>query len=210
MTITLLQGDCLEIMPTLEAGSVDCVIADPPYGVEYEYSSYSDSKNNLSALVSAFIPMAKSISQRMAIFTGVKNIGLYSDADWFYSWIVPAGTGVSAFGFTCWTPIAFYGKDVFSGKGSRPDCYVDYKPKREGYDHPCEKPLSVMRWAMNRFSNPGDTILDPFAGSGTTGVAAIQTGRNAILIEKDPGYFAIMEKRIHDAQQQMRLPMEAG
>lgn len=49
------------------------------------------------------------------------------------------------------------------------------------------------------------TILDPFMGSGTTGVACVQTGRNFIGCEIDPGYFKIAEKRIHDAQQQMRL-----
>ena len=141
----------------------------------------------------------------MAVFTGVKNIAFHNDADWFYSWTVPAGTGVSAYGFTCWTPIAFYGKDVFSGKGSRPDAFVDYKPKREGYDHPCEKPLSVMKWALERFTNEGDTILDPFMGSGTTGVACVQTGRNFIGIEIDPTYFAIAERRIKEAQMQPRL-----
>jgi DNA modification methylase len=74
--------------------------------------------------------------------------------------------------------------------------------------HPTQKSVSLMKWCINLATKPGDTILDPFAGSGTTGVAAIQTGRNAILIERDPGYFAIMQKRIADAQQQMRLPLD--
>ena len=61
---------------------------------------------------------------------------------------------------------------------------------------------------VERITNPGDLILDPFMGSGTTGVACVQTGRNFIGIEIDPTYYAIAEKRIHDAQLQMRLPLE--
>ena len=60
---------------------------------------------------------------------------------------------------------------------------------------------------VTKHTKVGDTILDPFMGSGTTGVACVQTGRNFIGIEIDPTYFAIAEKRIKDAQQQMRLPL---
>jgi site-specific DNA-methyltransferase (adenine-specific) len=76
-----------------------------------------------------------------------------------------------------------------------------------GYDHlhPAQKPEKLMTKLIMLFSNEGDTILDPFMGSGTTGVACVQTGRNFIGCEIDPGYFKIAEKRIHDAQQQMRL-----
>lgn len=203
--VTLHLGDCLEYMKTMPDKSVDAVITDPPYGVGYEYNNLVDSAENLQKIIDGFIPPSIAISKRVAAFTGVKNIGMYKGADWFYSWVVPAGSGVSAFGFTCWTPIAFFGKDAYSGNGSRPDCFVDYKPKREGHDHPCEKPLSVMRWAVERFSKPGETIFDPFMGSGTTGVAAVQLGRNFIGCEIDPKYFAIAEKRIKQAQLQEPL-----
>ena len=73
--------------------------------------------------------------------------------------------------------------------------------------HPTQKPVDLLKYLILTYTNPGDTVLDICAGSGTTGVAAILTGRNAILIEKDPKYFDIMQKRIHDAQQQMRLPL---
>jgi site-specific DNA-methyltransferase (adenine-specific) len=60
---------------------------------------------------------------------------------------------------------------------------------------------------VEKFTNEGDTILDPFMGSGTTGVACVQTGRNFIGIEIEPKYFEIAEKRIAEAQLQMRLPI---
>jgi DNA modification methylase len=204
-TVQLHLGDCLEFMRGMDAGSVDAVVTDPPYGVNFEYATYQDSKTSLIILKNNFVIEAKRIAKRIAVFTGVMNVGLYHDADWMYSWVVPAGTGVSAWGFCCHTPIAFYGKDAYSGKGSRPDVFIDYKPKREGSDHPCEKPLSVMRWAIERFTLPGETVIDCFMGSGTTGVACVQTGRNFIGCEIDPGYFEIAKQRIARAQQQPRL-----
>mgnify|MGYP002661910264 CR=1 FL=1 len=62
-----------------------------------------------------------------------------------------------------------------------------------------------MKWCIERYTHEGDTIFDPFMGSGTTGVACVQTGRNFIGIEIDPTYFAIAEKRIAEAQMQPRL-----
>jgi site-specific DNA-methyltransferase (adenine-specific) len=67
--------------------------------------------------------------------------------------------------------------------------------------HPTQKPVALYEYLIKTYTNPGDTVLDFCAGSGTTGVAAIRTGRNAILIEREPEYFAVMERRIHEAQQ---------
>ena len=76
--------------------------------------------------------------------------------------------------------------------------------KRSTTDHPNEKPLDVMLWLLDKLPSYG-TVLDPFAGSGTTGVAALAEGRSFIGIEKDAGYFAIAEKRLADAAMQQRM-----
>jgi site-specific DNA-methyltransferase (adenine-specific)/modification methylase len=76
--------------------------------------------------------------------------------------------------------------------------------------HPTQKPAALMRWMLGLRWMPGGTILDPFMGSGTTGVACVQTGRDFIGIEIDPGYFEIAKKRIEEAQLQMRLPLDAA
>ena len=73
--------------------------------------------------------------------------------------------------------------------------------------HPMQKPIALMKYLIERFTQPNDTILDPFMGSGTTGVACVQTGRNFIGIEIEPKYFEIAEKRIAEAQLQMRMPI---
>ncbi len=62
--------------------------------------------------------------------------------------------------------------------------------------HPTQKALEVMKWCLELFSKPGDTVLDPFMGSGTTGVACVLLGRNFIGIERDPEYMRIAQRRI--------------
>ena len=72
--------------------------------------------------------------------------------------------------------------------------------EREGSKHPTVKPLDLMRWLVRLITPPGGTILDPFAGSGTTGVAAVCEGFDAILIEREPEYLKDIERRILAAQ----------
>jgi site-specific DNA-methyltransferase (adenine-specific) len=83
----------------------------------------------------------------------------------------------------------------------------DYFMRSNNYEHlhPTQKPLDLMEWIVKYWSFDGDTILDPFMGSGTTGVACVQTGRNFIGMEIDPGYFEIARKRIEQAQMQERM-----
>ena len=82
-----------------------------------------------------------------------------------------------------------------------------YWRQHKKIDHPSPKPIELYKWIINWISSPGDTILDPFMGSGTTGVACIQTGRKFIVIEIDEGYFNIAKDRIAEAQLQMRMPI---
>jgi DNA modification methylase len=207
MTVNLILGDCLDVMKTMPDKSVDAVITDPPYGNNTKYSSYLDTRENLKLLVNEFIPQANRIAKSMFITSGVANMWLYPEPTWTLAWVNPAGVGSSKWGFTCWQPILAYGKDPFlqDRKGRRPDTLFQKKTEKDNNEHPCAKPDNVMRWIIERVTRKGDTILDPFMGSGTTGVACVQTGRNFIGIEIDPTYFAIAEKRIKEAQAQMKL-----
>jgi DNA modification methylase len=76
--------------------------------------------------------------------------------------------------------------------------------ENKGY-HPTQKPVALYEYLILTYTNPGETVLDITAGSGTTGEAAIKTGRNAILIEKDPAYFTIASRRIERVQMQPLL-----
>ena len=73
--------------------------------------------------------------------------------------------------------------------------------------HPTQKPVALYEYLIRTYTNEGDTVLDFCAGSGTTGVACVKTGRNFIGIEREPKYFAIAEKRIAEARQQMVMPL---
>lgn len=90
--------------------------------------------------------------------------------------------------------------------GGRPALWICGTAKGDDRpDHPCPKPLELMEKLVRDFTDPGETILDPFAGSGTTGVAAIRLGRNFIGWEKDPKYHAIALKRLRAAREQLEL-----
>lgn len=75
--------------------------------------------------------------------------------------------------------------------------------------HPTQKPVALLEWLIKTYTNEGDTVLDPVAGSGTTAIAALRTGRNVVCIEKDPAYFEVMRKRIADEQARLGFEVTA-
>lgn len=220
---TLYLGDCREILPTL--GKVDAVVTDPPYGVGFTgkmsvqrgggqikldggYESFSDTPENIDAVVIPAILSAISISRRAAITPGTRNCFKYpepADIGCFFS---AAGTGVGRWGFTCSQPILFYGKDPFleAGKGCRANSLGQTYPNdANSTGHPCSKPLPQMVWLVGRTTAESDLVLDPFMGSGTTGVACAKLGRKFIGIEIEPKYFDIACRRIEAAHKQPDL-----
>jgi len=212
MTITLLQGDCLDWMCLQPDKAFDCVVTDPPYGIG-ENNRKNLSRANMAAAVDygeftwdsqpatqEQISEIIRLSRNQVIFGG-NYFSLPPSSGWIV-WDKLNGANDFADCELAWTS---YKKAV------RKFTYLwngMIKQKPEERFHPTQKPLELMEWVLLNYTQPGDTIIDPFMGSGTTIIAAIQTGRNAIGIEIDPGYFAIAQKRIADAQQQIRLPME--
>jgi DNA modification methylase len=87
--------------------------------------------------------------------------------------------------------------------------YFAIAPEPERFGHSCPKPIGYGKWLIKRLTDSG-TILDPFLGTGTTGVAAVQMGRDFIGIEREPKYFDIACKRIEDAQRQGDFFVEAA
>lgn len=73
---------------------------------------------------------------------------------------------------------------------------INRDDKRDGSGHPTQKPIALLEWLIKTYTHPSDTVFDPVAGSGTTAVAALRTGRHAICIEKDAAYFDVMRKRV--------------
>lgn len=100
------------------------------------------------------------------------------------------------------------GKKRWNGGGSRNVYRFAANGERGDKPHPSTKPLALMEKLIRDFTDPGDCILDPFAGSGTTGVAAIRLGRRFIGWEKDPKYHAIAVKRLTAAREQVEISFD--
>lgn len=206
---SVVQGDCLELMRSLEtwAKPFDVTITDPPYGVGLEYDGFDDSSFNVRELAAAFIPEVVKLSHRVAVTPGVRNLFAYPEPTHTGSFSYPAGAGVTRWGFTCWQPILFYGKDPYGGQGSRPDSHTSYE-SAEKCGHPCPKPIGQWEWLVQRASREGEVIFDPFLGSGTTAVAAKKLGRHYLGFEISPEYCEIARKRLDaiDAQPTLFAP----
>jgi site-specific DNA-methyltransferase (adenine-specific)/modification methylase len=205
---TLYLGDCRDLIGSVEA---DCAITDPPYGVGLgvagdnqgrgSYASFEDTPENVAAIC---VPAIRSCIERFprtVLTPGVRNVFLYPKPTHMGSFYYPAASGCNPWGFSCWQPILYYGKDPYGGTGSKPDSYYSTE-QAEKNGHPCPKPIRQMKWLVGRASLDTETVFDPFMGSGTTGVAAVQLGRKFIGCEIEPAYFDIACKRIEDAQRQ--------
>jgi site-specific DNA-methyltransferase (adenine-specific) len=212
VSATLHLGDCLEVMAGLPDASVDCVVTDPPYGLDFPYHSYKDTRASLRELIAGFMPQALRLARkRVIVMCGPTQIGLYPEPLWCgaVTWNTTGSFG--KYGFNQWTPLLFYGKDV-KGFGSVNGCLksdtlkisggagVGFMRTAEEKKHTCPKPLNMMEMVVRRYTEPESIVLDPFAGSGTTGVACANTGRRFIGIERDERYFAIASERIAAAE----------
>ena len=219
---TLYCADCREVLPTLSG--VDAVVTDPPYGVGFQgkvtkhtinrpESLYADDERTFTDVVLPAISKCLDLFPRALIFCGTRRLSEYPAAKDIGGIICPNGGGRSAWGFGCYHPALMYGGSPYiaAGKGARPTATVMYHPgmhvtgEREGNDHPCPKPIAFMDWAVEVASLDGETVLDPFMGSGTTGVACARLGRKFIGIEIHEPYFDIACRRIEEAQRQSDL-----
>lgn len=201
---TLYLGDCLEILPTL--GKVDAVVTDPPYGIgeaagknksrgklavskDYGHSQWDDKTCDEA------VALAVSITSQAVVFGG--NFYDLPPSSCWLIWDKENGKSDFADAEMAWTNL----------KGAvRLKRYMWNGMFRAGGesrgDHPTQKPIRVMEWAVGFTTG---LVLDPFMGSGTTGVACANLGRKFIGIEIEPKYFDVACERIKAAYAQGRL-----
>ena len=202
---TLYLGDCRDILPTLAPGSVDCVLTDPPYGVGFEYDGFADDEASWRGVVATVSHLATSYPS--AVCMSFARLWEMPAARWAACWFKPGSVRRSKIGgWSTWEPVLLYGKgwNIANDLVRLPDC-VNHTP--EASEHPCPKPLALFEWIVKGHS--AETILDPFMGSGTTGVACVKLGRKFIGIEIDEGYFDIACERIRKAYAQPDMLIEA-
>ena len=214
---TLILGDCLEVMPLL--GRFDAVVTDPPYGIGFPYNSHEDTPENLEALIQGMVPVARKMASRVVITPGNTNVFRYPPADWIGAWTWDTTTACGFWGWSQWQPILLYGEDVWPGTNSKGgplksdrihfsggEAKINHA---DGGGHTCPKPLAFMEKLIGRFTEFGDSVLDPFMGSGTTLVACQRMGRHGTGIELDPDYFEIACRRVDEAARQPDLLIQA-
>jgi DNA modification methylase len=213
--VRLILGDCREILPTL--GKVDAVVTDPPYGIGWDRQAEKDTgrKPGVSAARKGTyeatgwddaIPDAAVFdlighAARYQIIFGGNHFGLPPSRCWLV-WDKKTGDNEFADCELAWTNLDKPVRRIewmWNGmlrKGGEP----------RG-EHPTQKPLGVMKWCIEHLPE-GQTILDPFMGSGTTGVAAVKLGRKFIGIEIEPKYYDIACRRIAEALKQPDMFIE--
>lgn len=176
----------------------DLVFADPPYGVGMKYGdAYVDEGGGgYQAFITAIAADLPTIAPVALVTPGIRNLWLWPQATWVLCWGKPGSTRRSDLGgFNEWEPVLVYGKRrVYNDFLRLPDC-ANHANGATG-DHPCPKPVALLRWLVEKWSEKGETVLDPFMGSGTTLRAAKDLGRKAIGIEIEERYCEIAAKRL--------------
>lgn len=218
--ITLYLGDCREIMPTL--GQVDALVTDPPYGVGFKYESHIDDPETYPSFIwpiieeaerhvrpggPVFVWQAQSWMPRFheifprdwRILIAAKNfvqmraVAMQHAYDPVVVWWVPGAKPWRSPRSSTYANRDWFIADSASAVSDT---------KRLAKQHPCPRQDDVMDFVVSNWVPDGAMILDPFMGSGTTGVAATKLGRQFIGIEIEPKYFDLSCRRIEEAMKQ--------
>jgi site-specific DNA-methyltransferase (adenine-specific) len=215
--ITLYHGDARLIAPTLELEAV-LVLTDPPYNCGVNYGELTNDRrpwpewcawwDDCLRIFQAISPTVFAFMSQTA-WKHYQRVGAY-EIDWTLIWSKPLSLGITALPFMPhWEPIgywgttqrkrdaAFWGSDVYT-------CNVTPNV----FGHKTEKPLLLLREMVRRLTQPGDLILDPFAGSGTTLAAAQIESRQAVGVEIEERYCEIIARRLERGDAGARTPQQ--
>lgn len=216
----LLHDDCLELMKDIPDGSVDLVLTDPPYGINYQSrrgkQKYDKIKNDecLNFLSTYFQECSRVMKNDTAIycFCSWHNIDKFKIEFEKYFKLKNVLVWEKNNHGSGDLKAAYAPKYEFILYGNKGRCYfrngrkedVLYFNKTGNKNHPTEKPVDLLEFLITNSSDEGDVVLDSFMGSGSTGIACVNTNRDFIGIELDEHYFQVAEQRIHEAQLKMR------
>lgn len=211
---TIIHADCLTVLRQMQSESVDAIITDPPYGINYVSQTGARVKNDTSPFIwflyDAFRVLKSGESGRggLICFTRWDVEQTFMDAMKLAGFQVKSevvwdkvyhGMGDTRAAFApTHENILFAVKGKYCFPKHRPkDLFTVPKINSSKMIHPTEKPVDLLAALIEATTNPGDLILDPFAGCGSTLAAAQKTGRRFIGIELDASYFAKAEQRLN-------------
>lgn len=201
--VTLYNADCRDVLPTLSG--IDAVITDPPYGISFAAQPTTGGRKRGQQAETWDDETPTEVVLKLAtlaplcVIWGGNYYPLPCTRGWLM-WRKPDAPPSMAHGELAWTNL---------DANLRVIDWSIAATNAERVGHPTQKPMRVMSWSMEQVGVPeGATVLDPFAGSGTTAIACIRTGRRFIGIEKDPAHFATARARIERelAQGDLFLP----
>lgn len=219
MTDRILHGDALKLMAEMPSESVDLVVTDPPYGMGYrsnmrpKHERFAAIENDATfdpewqlAWMKECYRVLKPDTHFYA-FCSDHHIGRFRDTAAEAGFTVRrtlvwhkggGGMGDLSGDYAHETEFVVFGhkgrRDLGGGRISNVFAVPKVRPRE--MRHPTEKPVGIVRTLVQKSSNPGDVVLDPFAGSGTTGQAAREEGRRFVLIERDPAYLDTINARL--------------
>jgi DNA modification methylase len=191
-SVTIYLADNRDIK---DPGPVDVIITDPPYTSGDIGKRHIDSGFEKPA--DDWITPMFQLSQTIAVSPGIANIWQYPPARWVLCWYKPGAPSFNKLGgYNAWEPILVYGKPRGKfGQDTFEQVPLNFKRGLEK-EHPCAKPVNLWAWLLTGMTKPGDTIFDPYLGSGTTAVCAKRLGRKCIGIEIKEQYCEISAKRV--------------
>lgn len=198
---TLYRAKAQDVLPLIDG--VDLVATDPPYGGKFSSHAYKPTKRRRSDNLiperwdAATLPEIVCSLPRIAKYAIVWGGNLYplpQSRGWL-SWYKPDAPPSQAHFELAWTSIDMNARQIRIP-------IAEVNPERNG--HPTQKPLRLMKWCLS-FASDAETVFDPFMGSGTTGVAAVQMGKRFIGVENCDGYYEMACARIEQAQRQSCL-----
>jgi site-specific DNA-methyltransferase (adenine-specific) len=202
---TLYRADCFDVLPSLSG--IGAVVTDPPFGIGFTYRAYDDSPRKYHDFMSRLVPELVRVTDNGPCFVWQSQL----KADRWHrffpkGWRIVAACklypkNVGKNPCLSWDPVIFWsGRSNLRDELPRDWHLADLQPY-DGYRSdnpvPCPRPLAQVRYFCD--SIPTDSVLDPFMGSGTTGIAAIMAGKRFVGIEQDPVYFEYARKRIEKA-----------
>jgi DNA modification methylase len=217
----VVHGDCIDVLRTLPDASVDAVVTDPPYKISQEYGTTTDPDNLLA--VSSLWPVAAECLRvtrpggLCAMFYDTRILPLalraMPHAGWKYLRALTLyrrwGNASKLYGWMTTSDLVLIfcrpgAKYAFHGD-THHDVFVRSHAEEENAKHPAQKPVAFAAQIVANLCPPGGVVLDPYAGSGTTGVACAQKDRRFVGIEQDAGYCEIAHRRIAAAAAQPAL-----
>ncbi len=214
--IKLILGDCLQEMKKIPDKSIDLVLTDPPYGIDVIKKTFNhknskpgkclahktywqDEEWDKKPITDEYIKEILRISKNQIIWGGQYYLHILGNCKGFMVWDKKNDGCDQASFEMAWNNLLTSNRIFrYLWRGMLQE---NMKNKEFKY-HPTMKPLELMKWCIDWGDNP-NIILDPFMGSGTTGVACKELGRNFIGIEIEPKYFAIAERRISQATKEL-------